>query len=79
MSKEQRNVLTTEQAAKRLRVSRATFFMRLKNFPNIKPVNYNPNLMRQHNPMWYVEDVDKLGTPMDTSITGQSLEDSQSM
>lgn len=55
--------LTTEQAMKRLDISRGTFFSRVKEH-GIKPANYNPNLKKQHNPVWSREDVDKLGTPI---------------
>jgi hypothetical protein len=64
MSKETGKVLTTDQAMKRLNVSRGTFFARLREHKDIKPVNYNPNLKKQHNPVWRQEDVDQLGTPI---------------
>jgi hypothetical protein len=57
-------LLTTDQALKRLGFSRGTFFSRLKEHPEVKPANYNPNLKKQHNPVWKREDVDKLGTPI---------------
>jgi hypothetical protein len=63
MSKENK-LLTTTQAMKRLNISRGTFFSRLKEY-GIKPANYNPNLKKQHNPVWRQEDVDRLGTPVE--------------
>ena len=45
-------------------MSRGTFFSRLREHPEVKPVNYNPNLKKQHNPVWRREDVDKLGIPI---------------
>lgn len=67
MHKEDQNeeLLTTAQAMKRLNFSRGTFFSRLKEHPEIKPANYNPNLRKQHNPVWRVKDVDALVTPAD--------------
>jgi hypothetical protein len=62
--KETRKLLTTEQAMRRLNFSRGTFFSRLRDHKDIKPANYNPNLKKQHNPVWRVEDVDQLGTPI---------------
>lgn len=56
-------VLTTEQAMRRLNISRGTFFSRIREH-GIKPANYNPNLKKQHNPVWRREDVDSLGTPI---------------
>jgi hypothetical protein len=64
MSKETGKVLTTDKAMKRLNISRGTFFARLREHKDIKPVNYNPNLKKQHNPVWRQEDVDRLGTPI---------------
>lgn len=64
MSTKGEKVLTTEQAMRRLGMSRGTFFSRLKEHPEIKPVNYNPNLKRRHNPLWRREDIDTLGTPV---------------
>jgi len=64
MRKETGRVLTTEQAMHRLNVSRGTFFSRLRDHRDIKPVNYNPNLKKQHNPVWRIEDVDQLGEPI---------------
>lgn len=55
--------MTTEQAMKRLDISRGTFFSRVKEH-GIKPANYNPNLKKQHNPVWRRRDVDTLGTPI---------------
>lgn len=52
--------LTTEQAMKRLGISRGTFFSRVKEH-EIKPANHNPNLKKQHNPVWRQEDIDKMG------------------
>ncbi len=64
MTKETEKLLTTEQAMRRLNMSRGTFFSRLKEHQEIKPANYNPNLRKQHNPVWRRDDVDKLGTPI---------------
>ena len=64
MEKKVVKTLTTEQAMRRLNISRGTFFARLRERKDIKPVNYNPNLKKQHNPMWRQEDVDQLGTPI---------------
>jgi predicted DNA-binding transcriptional regulator AlpA len=56
-------VLTTDQAMHRLNISRGTFFTRIKEH-GIKPANYNPNLKKQHNPVWRQADVDTLGVPI---------------
>jgi hypothetical protein len=64
MKESNEKLLTTGQAMRRLNMSRGTFFSRLKEHPEIKPANYNPNLRKQHNPVWRQEDVDKLGTPI---------------
>jgi hypothetical protein len=61
---DKKTVLTTDQAMHRLGISRGTFFARLREKPEIKPANYNPNLKKQHNPVWRIEDVDKLGIPI---------------
>lgn len=57
-------LLTTDEAMYRLKMSRGTFFARLKEHPDIRPANYNPNLKKQHNPVWRQSDVDKLGIPL---------------
>jgi hypothetical protein len=62
--KETEKLFTTDQAMHRLNVSRGTFFARLRDHKDIKPVNYNPNLKKQHNPVWRREDVDRLGIPI---------------
>lgn len=66
-------MLTTTQAARRLGLSRATFYNRLKQHPDIKPVNHNPNLLRQMNPEWRVEDIDKIGNPVHPEEVGRVL------
>jgi hypothetical protein len=66
MDRSNEKLLTTEQAMRRLSISRGTFFSRLKEHPEIKPANYNPNLRKQHNPVWRQDDVDQLGTPINT-------------
>lgn len=70
---EERRVLTTEQAARRLGLSRATFYLRLKQHPDIKPINYNPNLTRQPNPEWDIRDIDKIGVPIHPEETGRVI------
>lgn len=57
-------LLTTEQAMKRLNMSRGTFFARLKEH-RIKPTNYNPALKKQHKPLFRQEDIDKLAEVSD--------------
>jgi hypothetical protein len=59
-----KTLLTTDQAIHRLGISRGTFFARLREKPDMRPANYNPNLKKQHNPVWRIEDVDKLGVPI---------------
>lgn len=66
MDRSKEKLLTTGQAMRRLNISRGTFFSRLKEHPEIKPANYNPNLRKQHNPVWRQDDVDQLGTPINT-------------
>ncbi len=56
-----KQLLTTEEAMDLLHMSRGTFFARVKE-NGIKPANFNPNLRKQHNPVWRREDVAKLGT-----------------
>lgn len=63
MNKENTNLLTTGQAMHRLNISRGTFFSRIRD-KQIKPANYNPNLKKQHNPVWKREDIDTLGIPI---------------
>ncbi len=53
------NLLTTEQAMKRLNISRGTFFARLRD-KKIKPANYNPALKKQHRPLFDPKDIDTL-------------------
>lgn len=72
---EEKRVLTTEQAAYRLGMSRATFYSRLKQFPDIKPINYNPNLSRQPNPEWRLEDLEKIGKPIHPEVIGRIVSD----
>ena len=57
-------LLTTEEAMYRLGISRGTFFSRLREHSDIKPANFNPNLKKQHNPVWRQSDVDTLGIPI---------------
>ena len=66
-------MLTTEQAARRLGMSRATFYNRLKRFPDIRPINYNPNLTRQSNAEWDIRDVDKIGVAVHPEEIGRLL------
>lgn len=71
---EEKRVLTTEQAARRLGLSRATFYTRLKQFPDIKPINYNPNLSRQTNPEWRLEDLAKIGVAIHPEEIGRVIQ-----
>lgn len=72
MSEEKESrILTTQEACERLGMSRSTFFLRLKQFPDIKPINYNPNLARQRNAEWKLTDIDKVGVPVRPEITGR--------
>ena len=64
MTQENKNLLTTPEAMKRLNISRGTFFHRVRDL-GIKPANFNPNLRKQHNPVWKVEDLNKIGEPID--------------
>ena len=66
-------VLTTEEACKRLGMSRATFYARVKEH-SIKPANYNPNLKRQADPRWRLDDVDKVGIPQHPEVIGEPLD-----
>ncbi len=73
MSQQEQRMLTTEEACRRLGMSRATFYNRLKDRTDIKPINYNPNLRRQPDPKWRLEDVDQLGDPMHPEINGEPI------
>jgi hypothetical protein len=64
MRQENKKLLTTPEAMKRLNISRGTFFSRVRDL-GIKPANFNPNLRKQHNPVWRVEDLDQIGAPVD--------------
>lgn len=55
-----KKLVTTDEAMGLLRMSRGTFFARVKE-QGVKPANFNPNLKKQHSPVWRREDIAKLG------------------
>ena len=51
--------MTTEDALELLKISRPTFFSRVKE-KRIRPANYNPALKKQHRPVWNRKDIEQL-------------------
>lgn len=59
MREEEDQLLTINEAVSYLGISRNTFF-RLRRERKIAPVNDNPLLARQHNPLFSKADLDRL-------------------